>query len=73
MSEHLPEVFNRLRTVEQQINTHEAVCAERYAGILKSASDMQEDVKSLNKLLTKIGLTLLGGMLAILAKLVFFQ
>jgi len=34
---------------------------------------MQEDVKSLNKLLTKIGLTLLGGMLAILAKLVFFQ
>lgn len=73
MSEHLPEVFNRLRTVEQQINTHEAVCAERYAGILKSAGDMQADVHALNKLLVKIGLTLLGGMLAILAKLVFFQ
>lgn len=73
MSEHLPEVFNRLRTVEQQINTHEAVCAERYAGILKSANDMQADVHALNKLLVKIGLTLLGGMLAILAKLVFFQ
>ena len=63
----------RMRVVEQQINTHEAVCAERYAGILNSTKDMKSDLQAVNKLLTKIGLTLLGGMLAILAKLVFFQ
>lgn len=72
MSEHLPEVFERLRTVEQQMNTHEAVCAERYAGILATSSAMKNDVHSLNKLLVKIGLTLLGGMAAILVKLTFF-
>jgi len=72
MSEHLPEVFERLRTVEQQINTHEAVCAERYAGILASSNAMKNDVHALNKLLVKIGLTLLGGMAAILVKLTFF-
>lgn len=63
----------RMRLVEQKINTHEAVCAERYAGILNSTSDMKSDLQAVNKLLVKIGLTLLGGMLAILAKLVFFQ
>lgn len=62
----------RMRVVEQQINTHEAVCAERYAGILKSASDMQADVQALNKLLVKVGLALLAGMAGILVKLVFF-
>jgi hypothetical protein len=67
------ELDTRMRIVEQQINTHEAVCAERYAGILKTSNEMKSDVQSLNKLLVKIGLTLLGGMLAILAKLVFFQ
>jgi len=72
MSEHLPEVFERLRTVEQQINTHEAVCAERYAGILASSNAMKNDVQALNKLLVKIGLALLGGMAAILVKLTFF-
>lgn len=72
MGEHLPEVFERLRTVEQQINTHEAVCAERYAGILASSNAMKNDVHALNKLLIKIGLTLLAGMGAILGKLVFF-
>lgn len=72
MGEHLPEVFERLRTVEQQINTHEAVCAERYAGILKTSAEAKKDMESINKLLVKIGLTLLAGMAAILTKLVFF-
>lgn len=72
MSEHLPEVFERLRTVEQQINTHEAVCAERYAGILKTSAEAKKDMELINKLLVKIGLTLLAGMAAILTKLVFF-
>lgn len=73
MSEHLPEVFERLRTVEQQINTHEAVCAERYAGILKTSAEAKKDMELINKLLVKIGLTLLAGMAAILTKLVFFS
>jgi hypothetical protein len=33
---------------------------------------MKSDVQAVTKLLVQIGLTLLGGMLAILAKLVFF-
>jgi len=72
MSDATAEVFQRLRTVESQINTHEAVCAERYAGILKSTAEMKSDVQAVTKLLVKIGLTLLGGMGAILVKLVFF-
>lgn len=62
---------DRLREVEQQINTHEAVCAERYKGILDSASSMKKDVSNLNRLLVKVALTLLGAMGLILAKLVF--
>lgn len=72
MSEHLPEVFERLRTVEQQINTHEAVCAERYAGILKTSAEVRHDMQTVNRLLVKIGLALLAGMAGILVKLVFF-
>lgn len=71
MSEHLPEVFERLRTVEQQINTHEAVCAERYDGILKTSAEVKKDMETVNRLLIQIGLALIAGMAAILAKLVF--
>lgn len=63
---------SRMRVVEQQINTHEAVCAERYAGILKASGEMKHDIQSLNKLLIKVGLALLAGMGGILVKLVFF-
>ena len=69
----VPDFDDRLRGVEQQITTHEAVCAERYAGILRSTAEMQADVHGLNKLLIKIGLTLLAGMAGILGKLVFFS
>ena len=62
----------RLRGVEQQITTHEAVCAERYAGILRSTAELQADVHGLNKLLIKIGLALITGMAGILIKLTFF-
>jgi hypothetical protein len=55
---------NRLRAVEQQISTHEAVCAERYAGI-------RTDINGINKLLKQIGVGLIAGMAAILAKLLF--
>jgi hypothetical protein len=54
----------RLRKVEMAQSTHEAVCAERYAGI-------RHDINSITKILKQVGLALIAGMAAILAKLVF--
>jgi hypothetical protein len=61
----------RLRTVEQTISTHEAVCAERYQGIISTHADIRHDLKATKALLIKIGLALMGGMALILSKLVF--
>lgn len=58
------EMFDRLRKVEMAQGTHEAVCAERYAGI-------RSDINSITKILKQVGIGLLGGMALILAKLVF--
>jgi hypothetical protein len=58
------EMEGRLRTVEMAQSTHEAVCAERYAGI-------RHDINSITKILKQVGLALIAGMAAILAKLVF--
>lgn len=58
------EVYDRLRKVEMSQSTHEAVCAERYAGI-------RHDINSITKILKQVGLALIAGMAAILAKLVF--
>lgn len=65
-------VEDRLRTVEMQITTHEAVCAERYQGILKTAEDMKHGLHATNKLITKVGLAVLTGMAGVLLKLVFW-
>jgi hypothetical protein len=66
------ELFDRLRKVEQQIGTHEAVCAERYKGLLDSSADMRSDISNVNKLLIKMGLMVLAGMATILMTIVFF-
>lgn len=63
---------DRLRTVEMQINTHEAVCAERYAGIIHSMGDMKDAMTATNKLLVKVGFTILTAMGGLLAKLTFW-
>jgi len=65
------EVYNRLRVVESQITTHEAVCAERYAGILKANSDIKSNMMTLTITLIGMGVALMGGMATILAKIVF--
>jgi len=65
------EVYNRLRVVESQITTHEAVCAERYAGILKANSDIKSNMKTLTITLIGMGVAIMGGMATILAKIVF--
>ena len=61
----------RLRAVEQHLSTHEAVCAERYNGIITNQTDIRSDLKATKTLLINIGLALLGGMALIMAKLVF--
>ena len=66
------EVFDRLRKVEMQIGTHEAVCAERYNGILKAGEETREALTIMQKLLVKVGLGLISVMGAVLIKLVFF-
>ena len=66
------EMFDRLRKVEMQIGTHEAVCAERYRGILEAGEDTKLAVATLQKLLVKVGFGLISVMGAVLIKLVFF-
>lgn len=58
------EMFDRLRKVEMAQGTHEAVCAERYAGI-------RGDIKGITTILKTVGFSLTAGMAAILAKLLF--
>jgi hypothetical protein len=65
-------MYDRLRKVEMQIGTHEAVCAERYKGILESGEDTKLAIANLNKLATKVALLLIIGMASILVKIVFF-
>lgn len=66
------EMFDRLRKVEMQIGTHEAVCAERYHGILKAGEDTKQALAVLQKLMVKISLGLISIMGGVLIKLVFF-
>lgn len=63
----------RLRIVEKQINTHEAVCAERYNNILKNSEIAQKDFSRISGWLLRIGFVLIVGMAGILTKLVFFH
>jgi len=65
----MSEVEERLRNVEAQISTHEAVCAERYRQI-------NENFALLNRIVQKAtvgiffgGFTLICGMAAIFIKL----
>lgn len=66
------EMFERLRKVELQVGTHEAVCAERYSGILKAGENTQEAIASIHKLMIKVGLGIISVMGGVLIKLVFF-
>jgi hypothetical protein len=63
---------NRLRRLEIDFNTHEAVCAERYEGIRRDFHTSLEEARSFKRTLGKVGYGLLAGMAAILAKLIFF-
>ena len=75
-------VDTRLREVEMGLNTHEAVCVERYNNILgthqqikKSMDDSNERIEDRidksDSLLKKVAIGLLAGMAAILAHQIF--
>jgi hypothetical protein len=54
----------RIRELEIKVASHEAVCAERYRGI-------REDIDRFSTVVSRVGLGLIAGMAAILARLVF--
>jgi hypothetical protein len=59
------EIFDRLRKVEQAQGMHEAVCAERYQGILDTHAEMKAGMTKTNDILLKLGLSILGTVMAI--------
>jgi hypothetical protein len=64
---------DRLSEVESKVNTHEAVCAERYKGIIDQHAGFKDDLAELKKILMKIGYGVLAGMATLLAHQVFFK
>jgi hypothetical protein len=71
MSDPLVEFDLRLRDVEHKVNTHEAVCAERYQQIVDGSKHLRDEVTSTNQLIRVVGLMLVAGMASVLASLVF--
>jgi hypothetical protein len=65
------ELFQRLREVEMDFGKHEAVCAERYAGIQRDMTTVSEGVDDLKKLITRVAIGILFGMASILASIAF--
>lgn len=63
----------RLRNVESGLNTHEAVCAERYNNILLTHADIKNSMAKSDLMLVRIGLSILGGMALILVHQVFYK
>ncbi len=63
----------RLREVEMKLATHEAVCAERYAGIQKDFGSLTTGLSDLKTLIVRIGIGIAFGMASILASIAFKQ
>jgi hypothetical protein len=61
-------VDDRIRKLEIQVSTHEAVCAERYTNINKTMAEMKSATNTTNTWLITVGIALIAGM----AKLIFF-
>jgi hypothetical protein len=70
MSE-MSEVYDRLRGVEIKLGSHEAVCAERYEGILRTAARMEKSITSNNRILITLGILLISTMAGVLVKILF--
>jgi len=61
----------RLRTVETNLTTHEAVCAERYYHILEDLKTVKHNMSATNRIILGIGLALMAGMATILTEILF--
>ena len=66
MGERSGNIEERLRDVEGRVDTHEAICAERYKQIVDGSKALAEEVKSTNALIRIIGLMLVGGMAGVI-------
>jgi serine/threonine protein phosphatase PrpC len=62
-----------INAVQAQINTHEAVCAERYTGILTAQASLSKSITSVNKWIITVGLMVMAGMGATLMALLFHE
>jgi hypothetical protein len=62
---------SRLREVEVNLATHEAVCAERYSGIQKDTAALTKGLDDLKVLMIRIGIGIAFGMASILASIAF--
>jgi len=71
MPDSLIELECRMRDVESKVNTHEAVCAERYQRIVDGAKSMHDELASTNQLIRVVALMLLAGMAGVLISQVF--
>lgn len=59
MQERVNEMETRLRDVERRVETHEAVCSERYKQIF-------DQLKSTDSLIRTIGVLLVTGMAGVI-------
>ncbi len=66
MQEKATDIESRLRDVEGRIETHEAICAERYRQIIDGASRLADELKSTNALIRTVGLLLVAGMAGVI-------
>lgn len=66
-------INDRLVKVEMAQGTHEAVCAERYNGILNTHAEIKREMHSINKMIRTIGYGLIIGMAAILVHQLFYK
>jgi hypothetical protein len=71
LSEEKMDQGRRLREVEAHFATHEAVCAERYAGIQKEVGTVTKNLDDLKSLVMRIGVGIAFGMASILASIAF--
>lgn len=60
------DIESRLRDVESRVETHEAICAERYRQIVDGASKLSEELKATNALIRTVGLLLMAGMAGVI-------
>ena len=71
--DHFENTDRRLREVEMKLATHEGVCAERYAGIQRDMSSVNDGVDQIKTLIIRVAIGIMFGMASILASIAFKQ